>query len=299
LFNVRRSVSAKGFAGVQDDGAVTFRRPPAQWFDMKQPAPDLIHLILLALLAIAPAGAWAGSSGPSLARAVVDIREVAATGTVLHPGRVLVELFTSQGCSSCPAADRLVSRLGSDDAEVLAFHVDYWNHIGWTDPFSSRRWSERQSAYAAVWKENRIYTPQAVVDGQLEGVGSDERWLRGALRRRLDAERARFAIQPLDEAGREFAVEVDLAGSGGGAAELWLAVTESGFKTPVGSGENAHATLANDHVVLALTRLGELSVGRKRFVARLEGSPATGHVQRLVAFVVEPRRRAVLGAASR
>lgn len=257
------------------------------------------ELAILALLTLAPVAAWAITPSSSLARAIVDIRELPATQVALAPGRALVELFTSQGCSSCPAADRLMSRLGSADTEVLAFHVDYWNYIGWTDPFSSRRWSERQSAYAAVWKENRVYTPQAVVDGQLEGVGSDERWLRGALRQRLGAERGRFAIQSLDEARREFSVEVELVAAQG-PAEVWLAVTESGFKTPVGSGENARATLANDHVVLALARLGDLSGGgRKRFVARLEGSPATAHVQRLVAFAVEPRRRAILGAASR
>ena len=260
-------------------------------------------LTILGLLAVAPAAGWAGAPSTSLARAIVDIREKSATQGALAPGRALVELFTSQGCSRCPAADRLMSRLGREDAEILAFHVDYWNYIGWTDPFSSRRWSERQSAYAAVWKEARVYTPQAVVDRQLEGIGSDERWLRRTLRQRLGAERGRFAIQSVNEARGEFSVEVDLVGAPGGAqsiAEVWLAVTESGFKTPVGSGENAHATLANDHVVLALARLGELSSGgRKRFVARIEGAPAAGHVQRLVVFAVEPQRRAVVGAASR
>ena len=167
---------------------MTFRRQPAQLQRMKHRTHELT---LLGLLAVAPAVAWAGSPSTSVARAIVDIREEPATQGALVPGRALVELFTSQGCSSCPVADRLMSRLGREDAEILAFHVDYWNYIGWTDPFSSRHWSERQSAYAAVWKEARVYTPQAVVDGQLEGVGSDERWLRGALRQLLGAQRAR------------------------------------------------------------------------------------------------------------
>ncbi|HYG65894.1 MAG TPA: DUF1223 domain-containing protein, partial [Thermoanaerobaculia bacterium] len=92
---------------------------------------------------------------------------------------VIVELFTSQGCSSCPPADRLLTRLGGDPGLAgrvipLAFHVDYWNHIGWTDPFSAKRWSERQQAYARAFKANRIYTPQLVVNGRTEGVGSHE-----------------------------------------------------------------------------------------------------------------------------
>src|SRR6185295_6297026 len=88
---------------------------------------------------------------------------------------IVVELFTSQGCSSCPPADRLLSTLRSDPRVVpLAFHVDYWNYIGWTDPFSSARWSQRQQAYARAFASNRIYTPQLVVNGTSECVGSNE-----------------------------------------------------------------------------------------------------------------------------
>src|ERR1700681_1033381 len=98
------------------------------------------------------------------------------------PGRgpVVVELFTSQGCSSCPPADRLLSRLQGDSRTAgtvipLAFHVDYWNRLGWSDPFSSAAWSERQMTYAKALHSNRIYTPQLVVGGRAECVGSEER----------------------------------------------------------------------------------------------------------------------------
>src|SRR5687768_4382247 len=91
---------------------------------------------------------------------------------------VLVELFTSEGCSSCPPADAVLARLENEqpdkNAEIiaLAFHVDYWNYLGWKDEFSSAVYSERQSGYAAAFKQNSNYTPQMVVDGETEFVGS-------------------------------------------------------------------------------------------------------------------------------
>ena len=90
-------------------------------------------------------------------------------------GPVVLELFTSEGCSSCPPADALLSELGSSTKGVipLAYHVDYWNHLGWTDPLSSPRWSERQSAYARAMNLDGDYTPQMVISGEWQAVGSD------------------------------------------------------------------------------------------------------------------------------
>jgi hypothetical protein len=110
-------------------------------------------------------------------------------------GPVVVELFTSQGCSSCPPADRLLSRLKRDPRLAgavipLAFHVDYWNHLGWSDPFSSQLWSRRQDAYAGAFHSNRIYTPQVVINGRTECVGSDEAQVMRRIREALAAEPA-------------------------------------------------------------------------------------------------------------
>src|SRR5246500_1417538 len=109
---------------------------------------------------------------------------------------VLVELFTSEGCSSCPPADALLERLDRSqrasgaDLIVLSEHVDYWNDIGWRDPYSSHEYSERQSAYAAQFGLGSIYTPQMIVDGHFEFVGSDERGANEAIREAVKEEKA-------------------------------------------------------------------------------------------------------------
>jgi hypothetical protein len=177
---------------------------------------------------------------------------------------VVLELFTSQGCSSCPAADRVLSRLGGEARAAgvtlvpLAYHVDYWNRIGWVDPFSSPRWSARQRRYAGVFGLRSVYTPQIVLNGRAELVGSRE----GRVRAEIPG-----AVPP-SPAGR---VEILGAELDGDAAELVvdvvaeigervpgprliasLALFESGLVTPVASGENSGRTLENDYVVRLL-----------------------------------------------
>src|SRR5687767_13376254 len=107
---------------------------------------------------------------------------------------VVVELFTSQGCSSCPPADALLRRIASDPdlrgrVIPLAFHVDYWNHLGWRDPFSQRAWSQRQGDYIRAMKLESAYTPQIVINGKREMVGSSS----GAVYRAIEEESRRAA----------------------------------------------------------------------------------------------------------
>ena len=177
---------------------------------------------------------------------------------------VVLELFTSQGCSSCPHADHVLSRLGREvEADgialvPLAFHVDYWNRIGWVDPFSSDRWSARQRRYAAVFGLRSVYTPQIVLNGRAELVGSHEGSLRAEIPAAVPADpagRVRILGASLDAAAAELVVDL--------AAEIAerpeaprlvanLALFESGLVTRVEAGENARRTLENDYVVRLL-----------------------------------------------
>src|SRR5712664_2457828 len=149
----------------------------------------------------------AGLVAISVLTTIFSFRYIHAASLPAGPSRgdtprspVLVELFTSEGCSSCPPADALLERLDRSqqlsgaDLIVLSEHVDYWNDIGWKDPYSSHEYSERQSAYAAQFGLGTIYTPQMVVDGHFEFVGSDERRATQAIKEAAKASKARVSI---------------------------------------------------------------------------------------------------------
>lgn len=229
-------------------------------------------------------------------------------------GPVLVELFTSQGCSSCPPADRLLTRLGSDPELAnrvlpLAFHVDSWNHIGWADPFSSEEWSRRQRRYARAWEDGRVYTPQLVVDGRVDTVGSRRDEVYRRVREALDRpDAAKLSVRL--SAGEEptdlvATVDAELVaapeGASGTPLELLVALYQKDLETAVERGENASRTLHNDYVVRRLVAAGE--------VPRREGASLAERVAfeldpswevrdlGVVAFLQDPRTRAVHGAA--
>lgn len=175
----------------------------------------------------------------------------------------LVELFTSEGCSSCPPAERLLSELAREYASdtsvfLLAHHVDYWDHLGWKDPFASAAATARQRAYSARLDQDRVYTPQMVVNGERGFVGSDRAAADSAIRAsRERAEPARLGINgsrgPII-AGKPVGVECTVASAGAAQpAKLRLAVclVEDGLVSKVKQGENAGRELKHDRVVRA------------------------------------------------
>jgi hypothetical protein len=128
---------------------------------------------------------------------------------------VVAELFTSEGCSSCPPADEMSSQLAHrqavTDVEVLALgeHVDYWDRLGWRDPFSSATYSDRQSDYdARVFHRNEVYTPQLVIDGRLERVGSEVDRIQRAIKQAADAPKTAVDVMVTRRRDREFRVDV-------------------------------------------------------------------------------------------
>lgn len=170
-------------------------------------------------------------------------------------GPIVLELFTSQGCSSCPSADRLLDKLaakGVDGAELapLAFHVDYWDDLGWPDPYASPAWTERQRQYAVALNDRSVYTPQLVVGGRDGMVGSNAVSISSAIAR---AERP--ALLPATAAWKDGAVEITATAPAG--ADVLVALWEDGTKTSVPRGENAGETLRQDRVVRRLERVAK------------------------------------------
>ena len=184
------------------------------------------------------------------------------------PSAVLVELFTSEGCSSCPPADALLERLDRSqqtsgaDLIVLSEHVDYWNDIGWKDPYSSHEYSERQSAYAAQFGLGNIYTPQMIVDGRFEFVGSDERRAREAIQKATKVRKTPVSISSSlsDEKTPILHIETGPlpASSTTESAGIFLAVADDSDESHVNAGENAGRTLTHVAVLRNLVRIGAL-----------------------------------------
>ena len=223
---------------------------------------------------------------------------------------VLVELFTSQGCSSCPPADELLIRLDEQqpvaDALVipLSEHVEYWNGLGWRDPFSASTFTERQREYGDALATRALYTPQMVVDGRMEFVGSQGKIAQQAIARAAAAPKAEIALVRTDSGGNPVTVEVTISGVSRlgalGDADLWLAVTEEGLATDVRRGENAHRRLRHAAVVRRLEQIETLPTpipDRLTAAAQVALEPEWQVSSlRLVAFLQERKSRRVLGA---
>src|SRR6266436_3130257 len=185
---------------------------------------------------------------------------------------VVVELFTSEGCSSCPPADALLARLAegqvAGNVQLIAMeeHVDYWNDLGWADPFSSRDWNSRQHVYAGALGNGNPYTPQMVVDGAVQFVGSHRQKARQAILEAAGKTKIPVTLEQgnANKAGTgSFSVKVGkLEGTAKrDTAEVWLAVTETGLHSEVTRGENAGENLHHAAVVRSMRKIGEAKAG--------------------------------------
>jgi hypothetical protein len=242
----------------------------------------------------------------------------AIAASVAPAQTVVVELFTSEGCSSCPPADQVLSRLESPrygnagkskqvvmvapGVEVIALgeHVDYWDQLGWKDRFSSPLFSARQQDYGRAFHLESVYTPQMIVNGDLDVLGSDSRAVQVAINKAAKETQAHVAIAMTSAQMVSFSVSKLPPGSH--EAEILLAVTESRLVTPVLGGENGGRELHHAAVVRSLTRLGRLdpkSPGEYSGVAQLTLRPDWNRANvKLVLFVQDRVNRHILGAAS-
>jgi len=171
-------------------------------------------------------------------------------------GVAVVELFTSEGCSSCPSADALVARVQKENIDkpvyILAFHVDYWNRLGWKDVFSSHEYSDRQNQYARWLKLSQIYTPQVIVNGHTEFVGSDEKSLRSAIKAGLEKPaKTEISLNNIKIEGDKASVQYHATGAADNSS-LLIALIEKNATTKVQRGENGGRTLVHVQIVTKL-----------------------------------------------
>ena len=170
-------------------------------------------------------------------------------------GFALVELFTSEGCSSCPAAEETVARLAAKNSPgvfILSYHVDYWDKLGWKDQFSSAAYTQKQREYASAFTLNSVYTPQAIVNGAVELVGSDEGKLITAINKHLmnaPIQTISFTVQRNDHS---VAIDYSMAGDGKDPQILNLALVQPEAIVPVKRGENSGRPLHHVNIVRAL-----------------------------------------------
>jgi hypothetical protein len=231
-----------------------------------------------------------------------------AARTPQRPTPILIELFTSEGCSSCPPADAFLDELSRAQdipgvqAIVLGFHVDYWDYLGWADPFSSAANSARQAEYSgALVGRQGVFTPQAILDGRHSVVASGEAALRQAALQRLKEQHGRVSLSATGEGRVQVKATVSQVPqvSPGDTAEVWVALTESGLSTRVARGENAGHTLRHAPVVRRLAKLGAWAGQETTLSHALEVDPAWRRENlTAVAFVQERKSRRVLGTAS-
>ena len=222
------------------------------------------------------------------------------------PTPVLVELFTSEGCSSCPPADALLMKLDREQpvprAEIITLgeHVDYWDRLGWPDRFSSPAFSQRQMDYAQALETN-AYTPQMVVDGRAAFVGSDAPFAQAAIESASREKKAWLDIQALPAAGGnpeavrlEAHLSSPISSDSGEGADVYLAITETNLTTEVRAGENSGRVLNHASVVRDFRRISKLDA-RTEFATEVTVPEDWDRNNlRAVIFVQEQRSRRIL-----
>jgi len=236
---------------------------------------------------------------------ILSLLVLSAAAAFAQPrAAVVVELFTSEGCSSCPPADALLMRLArsAPDVEVipLSEHVDYWNHLGWKDPFSASLFSARQQDYGRMFRLESVYTPQMVVNGEVQFLGSDRVRAEEEIRKAAQAPHAHAELSRLaDDMVR---IKIDSVPEGVRSADMFLAITDTFLQTDVSNGENAGRHLQHTGVVRSLSSIGHLDT--KKATAYTADAKINLRPQwrspnlKLVVFVQDRATRKIVGAAA-
>jgi len=208
---------------------------------------------MTALMAYRSISRWSGALG--VCAIVAVIRPAHAT----EP-KAVVELFTSQGCSSCPAADKLLGEFARDPSVIaLSLPIDYWDYLGWKDTLADSRFSARQKAYSRMRGDRDVYTPQAVVNGVAHVIGSDRARIEGAIRNTGKAGKVMSVPVTMSLSGKQLTVSV--AGKEGEPAqgEIWLCSISKAVPISIGRGENRGREIIYHNVVRNLLKVGDFN----------------------------------------
>lgn len=235
---------------------------------------------------------------------------VSASNSPAGKGPVVVELFTSEGCSSCPPADALLRALETQgkvegvQVIVLGWHVDYWDRLGWKDRFSSADFTRRQQEYADVFGSEQVYTPQMVVDGKTEFVGNNERKARTTIEQASHSPKAAvsLAVERSAESGNRFRLtaEVSQVPPATPSAKVLLVLVERNLESDVRAGENQGNHLKHAGVVRSVQEIGMLTPGGPFRQTTELALDKTWKLQdlRAILLVQEPRSGSMIGAGS-
>ncbi len=236
---------------------------------------------------------WSGALGVC---ALIAIRPAHADP------RAVVELFTSQGCSSCPAADKILGELARDPNVIaLSLPIDYWDYLGWKDTLADARFTARQKAYSHMRGDRDVYTPQVVVNGSAHVIGSDRGSIEGAIDTTKKADGVMSVPVAMSLSGKQINVSVAASGKGPGArhGEVWICSVSKSVPISIGRGENRGREVTYYNVVRNLLKVGDWNGNAGSWIVPLENISRDG-VDAAVVYVQDGNRESpgpMLGAA--
>jgi hypothetical protein len=264
----------------------------------RKPIVALAAALMLGLVALGSIG----KRGKTMPAALAGGSDISPT--------VVLELFTSEGCSSCPPADAFLKELDDagrvDNVEIIAIeeHVDYWDRLGWRDPFSAHKWTVRQEQYAEAFRHDGVYTPQLVINGRSDVTGSSTREARQKIVEAARITGAEIGLKAATVSPRsaELTIALESVPPEAPSAELWVAVTERGLSSDVLRGENEGRKLPHAAVLRSLTRV-KLPQGDHKGMTEIPAGVSLEPTWRrenlrFVVFLQDPKTLHIFGAAA-
>ena len=254
---------------------------------------------MTAMMAYSRISRWSGA----LSASALSVFAIVAVIRPAHAEpRAVVELFTSQGCSSCPPADRIIGDLAKDPNVIaLSMPIDYWDYLGWKDTLADSRFSARQKAYSQMRGDRKVYTPQVVVNGAVHVIGSDRAGIDGAIKDTQKSVGVMSVPVTMSLSGKQINVSVAAASKGPAAShgEVWICSISKAVPISIGRGENRGRELTYYNVVRNILKVGDWNGSAGSWSVPLENVSRDG-VDAAVVYVQDGNREkpgAMLGAA--